>query len=72
MGYRPGDATVEFEGKIIHSTQKAYLVEPTLSRITEVWLPKSQVVGQTEPDGNGLITFTVTDWWYKRSDIDEP
>ena len=71
MPYRPGDPTREFEGKITHSTAKAYLVEPTLSRVPEVWLPKSQVVGETEPDANGLRTFTVTEWWYNKAGIDD-
>lgn len=71
MPYRPGDPTVEFEAKVTASTAKAYLVEPTLGHKWEVWLPKSQIVGETEADQNGLRTFTVTEWWYEKSGIDD-
>ena len=62
---------MEVEAKVVHSTAKAYLIEPTLGHKWEVWLPKSQIVGETDPDENGLRTFTVTEWWYKRSEIDD-
>lgn len=71
MPYRPGDSTVELEARVTNSTAKAYLIEPTLGHLWEVWLPKSQVVGETEPDERGLRTFTVTEWWYKKSGLDE-
>ena len=71
MPYRPGDPTVELEAKVVTSTAKAYLIEPTLGHKWEVWLPKSQIVGETQPDDNGLRTFTVTEWWYKKSEIDD-
>jgi len=71
MPYRPGDPTVEVEGRIETSTAKAYLIEPTMSKKTEVWLPKSQTVGMTDPDDNGVRVFTVTQWWYKQSGMEE-
>lgn len=71
MPYRPRDPTVEFEARVINATAKAYLIEPTLGHKWEVWLPKSQVVGQTDPDSNGLRTFTVTEWWYNKAEIDD-
>ena len=67
MAYRPGDATEEVEARIETSTAKAYLIEPTMSRIKETWLPKSQVVGMTDPDENGICVFTVTSWWFNKS-----
>lgn len=71
MGYRPGDPTIEVEAKVAHTTAKAYLIEPTLGHKWEVWLPKSQIVGQTDVDGNGLRVFTVTEWWYNKSGLDD-
>jgi len=62
MGYREGDETVSFEGKIEHATAKAYLVEPTIGE--KVWVPKSQCVSMSEPDGEGNRMFTVTEWWF--------
>ena len=62
MPYREGDETVSFEGKIEHTTQKAHLVIPTMGP-EQVWVPKSQLVKMSEPDGDGLRVFTVTQWW---------
>jgi hypothetical protein len=62
MPYREGDETVSFEGKIEHTTPKAYLVLPTMGP-EQVWVPKSQLVKMSEPDGDGLRVFTVTEWW---------
>jgi hypothetical protein len=53
------------------STAKAYLIEPTLGHKWEVWLPKSQIVGEAEPDGSGNRTFTVTEWWYGKAGLDD-
>lgn len=64
MPYREGDKTHDFEGKIEHATEKAYLVNPATGG--EVWVPRSQIAKMTEPDGDGNILFTVTDWWYSR------
>lgn len=64
MPYRPGDPTFEIEAQVETSTAKAYLIYPTMGAKKEVWLPKSQVVEMSEPNDNGLRTFTVTEWWY--------
>jgi hypothetical protein len=69
MPYRPGDPTREVEARVEVTTAKAYLIEPTMGRVSQTWLPKSQVVGMTEADENGLRTFTVTEWWYGKSEI---
>lgn len=61
MGYRSGDETVEFEGKVQHTTAKAWLVEMTLGG--EVWVPKSQCVDKSDPDMDGNSIFVVTGWW---------
>ena len=67
MPYRSGDPTKELEARIETSTAKAYLIEPSMGSIREAWLPKSQVVGMTEADENGMRTFTVTEWWWLRA-----
>lgn len=69
MPYRAGDPTVEVEAKVETQTAKAYLIEPTMGMINQVWLPKSQVVGATEPNEEGTRVFTVTQWWYDKSEI---
>lgn len=68
MGYREGDKTFEFEGKIEHTTAKAYLVEPTLGP-KQIWVPKSQLRYDPPngPDGEGNFTFEVTEWWLDRN-----
>ena len=71
MPYRPGDPIVEIEARIEVTTAKAYLIEPTMGSKQQVWLPKSQTVGMTEADENGLRTFTVTQWWHQRAELDE-
>ena len=72
MPYRSGDATVEVEGRIEMTTLKAYLIEPTMGGKGQVWLPKSQMVQMTDPDENGMRVFTVTKWWYDRSEMELP
>jgi hypothetical protein len=42
-----------------------------MGKVTQTWLPKSQVVGMTEPDENGNRVFTVTLWWYDKAELDE-
>lgn len=69
MAIRPGDPTVELEARIEHTTAKAYLIEPTMGKQTQVWLPKSQVAGQTERDPNGITIFQVSKWWFDRAEI---
>jgi hypothetical protein len=68
MPYREGDATHTFEGKIETATAKAYLVIPTMGP-QQIWVPKSQTVGMSDPDGDGNIQFTVTFWWASHSDM---
>jgi hypothetical protein len=70
MAYRQGDPTIDLEAKIEVTTAKAYLIQPTMGALAEVWVPKSQVVSMSEPDENGLRTFKVTEWWYKRAELD--
>jgi len=67
MGYRAGDETYEFEGKIEHTTAKAYLVVPTMGP-SQIWLPKSQCVSMGEADIDGNRTFVVTEWWAKKQE----
>lgn len=69
MAIRPGDPTVEVEARIEHTTAKAYLIEPTMGKVKEVWLPKSQVAGMTERDENGNCIFTVSRWWFDRAEL---
>ena len=71
MPYRPGDETMEVEARIETRTARAYLIEPTMGTKDQVWLPKSQVVGVTEPDENGTSIFTVTRWWYDKAEMGE-
>jgi hypothetical protein len=71
MPYRSGDPTVEVEARVETATAKAYLIEPAMGMKSEVWLPKSQVVGMTEPDDNGMRIFTVTEWWYNKAELGE-
>jgi hypothetical protein len=69
MPYRAGDPTVELEATIEVTTAKAYLINPTMGTKREVWLPKSQVVGISDPDENGQKIFTVTKWWADRAEV---
>lgn len=66
MGYRPGDPTETFEGKIRWRSAKSYLVEATLGG--KWFVPKSQIVEMGEPDIDGNIEFEVTEWWWKRKE----
>ena len=68
MPYRPGDPTREIEGKIEFESEKAFLVIPTMGP-NQIWIPKSQIVDQSEPDGDGNIMFEVTEWWYGKSEF---
>ena len=71
MPYRDGDKTVEIEAVIETTTAKAYLIYPTMGKKKEVWLPKSQVFQMSEPDDDGNRLFTVTQWWYGVSGLDD-
>ena len=69
MPYRDGDPTVEFEAKVEHTTEKAFLIEPTMAAQKQVWLPKSQIAEYGEPDENGMRYFRVTKWWYDKAGL---
>jgi hypothetical protein len=69
MPYRAGDPTVDLEATIEVTTAKAYLIHPTMGSKKEIWLPKSQVVGISDPDENGQKIFTVTKWWADRAEV---
>ena len=71
MPYRPGDPTYKFEARVENTTAKAYLIEPTMGTKREVWVPKSQVVGMTDPDENGMRIFEVTEWWWNKAEMGE-
>jgi hypothetical protein len=71
MAYRPGDPTVEIEARIETTTAKAYLIEPTMGKVKQVWLPKSQTVEMSEPDEDGNRVFAVTEWWFGVSGLDD-
>jgi hypothetical protein len=70
MGYREGDSTYTFEGKIEHATIKAYLVIPTMGP-NQIWVPKSQCKSVSDPDADGNCEFVVAEWWAKNSDMKE-
>ena len=71
MPYRAGDPTVSVEAEIETTTAKAYLIKPTMGPKDQVWLPKSQTIEMSDPDENGLRLFTVTQWWYGVSGLEE-
>mgnify|MGYP001083449263 CR=1 FL=1 len=67
-GFRRRDEdTVVIEGKVQHTTAKAWLVELTLGG--EVWLPKSQVVNKSDPDFDGNCEFEITEWIAKQNNL---
>jgi hypothetical protein len=69
MGYRPGDPTETFEGKVLLKTPKSRIVELTLGG--KYFVPDSQVVEMGEPDLDGNREFEVTTWWWdKRHDFE--
>lgn len=69
-GYqRRDEKEFTFEGKVEHTSEKAYLVEFTLGG--RYWVPKSQVLRMEEPDIDGNREFIVKEWWWnKREDFD--
>jgi hypothetical protein len=71
MAYRPGDPTEELEARIEVTTPKAYLIEPVMGTMREVWLPKSQTVSVGEPNEDGNRQFVVTKWWFQKSGLGE-
>ena len=52
------------EAKVEYTTEKAHLIFPTMGP-KQIWLPKSQINSQTEPDADGNVQFDVSDWWYQ-------
>jgi hypothetical protein len=65
MSTQPSEM-LEFEGKVEHTTMKAWLVEDNISG-KQAWLPKSvgQMMGEPDPDGN--IIFNAPEWWMKKA-----
>jgi hypothetical protein len=57
---------LEFEGKVEHTTAKAWLIEDNMSG-KQGWLPKSvgQMVSEG-PDPDGNIIFLAPEWWMKK------
>jgi hypothetical protein len=72
MPYRPGDPTIDVEAEIEVTTAKAYLIKPTMTAKSQVWLPKSQTVEMSDADENNLRVFRVTLWWYDQAGLDIP
>ena len=66
MGYND---VVKVEAKIIVSTAKAHLIEPTMGP-PEVWVPKSQITDLGEPDEDGLRIITIKEWFAKKEGLD--
>lgn len=60
MGYND---VVVIEGKVVMTTKKAYLIEPTMGP-SEVWVPKSQVTDLGEPySDDGLREIHIKQWF---------
>jgi hypothetical protein len=55
----------QVEGKVEFESAKAFLVIPTIGP-DKIWIPKSQIDAQTEPDADKNVKFDVTDWWYNQ------
>jgi hypothetical protein len=57
---------IEFEGRVEHSTAKAWLVIDTMSN-NQAWLPKSvgKIVRDVDPEG--LTLFEAPESWMKHS-----
>jgi hypothetical protein len=69
MPYRSGDPTIDIEARVETTTARAYLIHPTMGKVQQTWLPKSQLIGMTEADENGNHIFTVTMWWASKAGI---
>jgi len=61
---------MEIEARVETSTQKAWLIEPTMGNKKQIWLPKSQVVRYDVLE-EGLMLFEVTEWWYKKAGLNK-
>jgi len=70
MPYREGDPTVLIEASIEVTTAKAYLIHPTMGKLRDVWLPKSQTVSIEDNGGENKL-ITVTQWWHRQAGLDE-
>ena len=60
--------TYTFEGKIEHTSLKAYLVIPTMGP-AQIWVPKSATESVSDPDADGNCEFVVKGWWYNKPDV---
>jgi len=66
----------EFEGALIHETDKAYLIALT-AKNKEIWIPKSQVgdvEGEIDEDTGELhmgelYTFTIPAWLAEKKEL---
>lgn len=67
MGYDDFRGAKSFEAKVVLTTKKAKLVEPTIGP-PEVWVPNSQILNMGEADIDGNRVFTVTKWWSSKQD----
>jgi len=71
MPYREGDPTVLIEASIEVTTAKAYLIHPTMGKLRDVWLPKSQTVSIEDQGAGENKLITVTEWWFNQAGLDE-
>lgn len=69
MGYRIGDETVEIECRVEHRTSKAVLIEPTCVGPAQVWVPKSQIVNEHDPDDEGKVILEITEWFARKEGL---
>lgn len=51
---------VEIEGKVRRETDKAYLFD--FGADAPVWVPKSQITDESDPDKNGIISIFIPEW----------
>jgi len=56
---------INYAGKILHETAKAYLVEFTNDEVQR-WIPKSQI-REMVMEGDEWV-FSVTNWWVSKQD----
>ena len=53
------DESVEFDGIIERETERAFLIDTGRDK---VWLPKSQIREQSDPNVDKIITWTIPLW----------
>lgn len=67
---KPEADPVMFEARVEAETAKAYLVEPTVftchGKDGMMWMPKSQIVKQTDSGPQRQYEFTVKAWWWNK------